>query len=273
MTRIPADDTQMTADHSTALRAYLRKSAKKSAKIRVPSGFVITIDGPAGVGKSTVAKRLAKRLDLTYLDTGATYRALAYAAVKADLNPITDVKQLTGLARELPLQLRPAPKGGVRVLLNGADVTNEIRTEEVSEAAAQVSQHPDVRAAMVALQRRLANPAWRDQPANRHGVVVEGRDTGSVVFPRATHKFFLDADPSIRARRRQRELLRLYGARSPIAQVQEQLHFRDRLDQTRRVGPLVKPTGAVAINTSHVTAAEVVRIMLRHIGKGSPESM
>ncbi|MBI2495855.1 MAG: (d)CMP kinase [Candidatus Omnitrophica bacterium] len=220
--------------------------------------FIITIDGPAGVGKSTVAKLLAKRLGLTYLDTGATYRALAYAAVKTDLNLITDVKELTGLARELPLRLRPASKGGLRVLLDTVDVTNEIRTEEVSEAAAQVSQHPDVRAAMVALQRRLAN---------RHGIVVEGRDTGSVVFPRATHKFFLNADPAIRARRRQRELLQLYGARSPIVQVQEQLHLRDRLDRTRRVGPLVKPTGAVEVDTSHLTAAEVVRVMLRHIHK------
>lgn len=234
-----------------------------------PTGqpLVITIDGPAGVGKSTVAKLLAKRLGLTYLDTGATYRALAYAAVKTDLSLITDVKELTELARELPLRLRPAPKGGLRVLLDTVDVTNEIRTEEVSEAAAQVSQHPDVRAAMVALQRRLANPALRDQPASQHGVVVEGRDTGSVVFPRATHKFFLDADPAIRARRRQRELLRLYSARSPIVQVREQLHFRDRLDRTRRVGPLVKPAGAVVIDTSHLTASHVIRVMLRHIRK------
>jgi cytidylate kinase len=217
---------------------------------------VITIDGPAGVGKSTVAKLLASRLGLQYLDTGATYRALAYAAVKADLNPITDIARLSRLARGLPLRLRPAPRGGVRVLLNRLDITDQIRTEEVSEAAAQVSQHPEVRSAMVALQRRLAD---------RHGVVVEGRDTGSVVFPAATHKFFLDADPAIRARRRQEELSQLYGRRPPLTQVREQLHFRDGLDRTRRVGPLVKPHGAVVIDTSRRSVSQVVRIMLRCI--------
>lgn len=235
--------------------------------------LLITIDGPAGVGKSTVAQRLAQRLGLTYLDTGATYRALAYAAVKAHLNPITDTARLSRLARRLPLRLRPTSHGGVKVLLNRVDITNQIRTEEVSEAAAQVSQYPEVRAAMVALQRRLANPRlWRDprpdRRGGRHGVVVEGRDTGSVVFPHATHKFFLNADPTIRARRRQQELTQLYGTRPPITQVREQLHFRDSLDRTRRVGPLVKPHGAIAIDTSHRSIAQVIQLMLRRIRNG-----
>lgn len=223
--------------------------------------LVITIDGPAGVGKSTAAQRLAQRLGLSYLDTGATYRALAYAAIKARLNPITETTRLSALARRLPLQFRPAPHGTVRVLLHHVDITNQIRTEEVSEAAAQVSQHPEVRAAMVELQRKLAS---------HRGVVVEGRDTGSVVFPHATHKFFLDANPGIRARRRQQELTQLYGTRPPIAQVQEQLHFRDSLDRTRRVGPLVKPHGAVAIDTSRRSVSQVVRLMLQEIGAVSP---
>jgi len=208
------------------------------------------------VGKSTVAHRLAGRLGLMYLDTGATYRTLAYAAVKAQLNPITDAKRLGALAHHLPLRLQPEPKGGLRVFLRGADITRAIRTEEVTEAAAQVSQHPQVREALVALQRRLAS---------RHGVVVEGRDTGSVVFPDATHKFFLDAEPAVRARRRQGELTRFYGMRPPLVQVQEQLHFRDGLDLHRRVGPLVKPAGAVVIDTSHLSVSQVVRAMLRHI--------
>ena len=229
-----------------------------SARLRFhqPHPVVITIDGPAGVGKSTVAKSLARRLGLMYLDTGATYRALAYAAIKAELNPITDAKRLAALAGALPVRLRPAAGGGLRVFLNRTDITERIRTEEVSEAAAQVSQHPEVREAMVALQRRLANHA---------SVVVEGRDTGSVVFPRATYKFFLDADPAIRARRRQGELSRLYGTRPPIIQIKEQLHFRDALDRHRRVGPLVKPPGAVEIDTSHLGADQVVRVMLRRI--------
>ena len=222
--------------------------------------LVVTIDGPAGVGKSTTAKLLAKRLGLMYLDTGATYRALAYAALhaKPKLHVVADRHKIAALARQLPLQLRPTPEGGLRVILAGKNITTRIRTEEVSEAAAQVSQYPEVRAAMVTLQRRLARQA---------GVVVEGRDTGSVVFPRAAFKFFLDADPTVRARRRQGELARLYGNMPPLAQVKDQLHFRDGLDRTRRIGPLVKPSGAIAIDTSRLPAAGVVRAMLKHIAR------
>ena len=228
--------------------------------------FIVTIDGPAGVGKSTVAKLLARRLGVMYLDTGATYRSLAFAAVRADLNPITDRAALAALARRLPLVLQPTPEGGLRVKLDGLDITTQIRTEEVSEAAAQVSQYPEVRAAMVSLQRRLARRPWTDHHgAARQGVVVEGRDTGSVVFPQAVHKFFLDADAEVRARRRQQELKRLYGSRPPLAQVREQLHFRDGLDRHRRIGPLVTPAGAVAVNTTHRSAQQVVRLMLAHI--------
>ena len=219
--------------------------------------LVVTIDGPAGVGKSTTAKLLAQRLGVMYLDTGATYRALAFAArLRENLNPVTDEKQIAALGRRLPLELCRQPDGTLRVLLNGEDVTRQIRTEEVTEAAAQISQHPEVREAMVALQRRLAD---------RQGIVVEGRDTGSVVFPNADWKFFLDADADVRARRRQEELKRMYGSRPPLKQIREQIHFRDGLDRTRRVGPLVKPAGAVAINTTRLTAPQVVRVMLKHI--------
>ena len=239
------------------------KTAKSSG---IPAHFatspprhplIITIDGPAGVGKSTAAQLLARRLGLVYLDTGATYRTLAYAALQGGLHPILDAKRLAAMARHLPIRLQPGRSGVLRVTLDGQDVTQAIRTEEVSEAAAQISQHPAVRAAMVKRQRELAN---------RHGVVVEGRDTGSVVFPHAAHKFFLHAAPSVRAKRRQLELSRLYGARPPLAQVQEQLHFRDGLDRTRRIGPLIKPEGAMALDTSRLGARQVVRAMLRHIG-------
>lgn len=215
--------------------------------------LIITIDGPAGVGKSTAAELLARRLGVAYLDTGATYRALALQALREGWHPIADTKRLAALARRLPIAFTPHPSGGVSVLLDGDDVTSAIRTEEISEAAAQISQHPEVRAAMVRRQRELAN---------RHGVVVEGRDTGSVVFPEATYKFFLTAEPSVRAKRRQRELLRLYGSRPPLAPIREQLHFRDSLDRTRRVGPLVKPAGSVTIDTTRLTASQVVRAML-----------
>ena len=218
--------------------------------------LIITIDGPGGVGKSTVAKRLAQELGVMYLDTGATYRVLAYAALERQLSPVTDVRRLAALARRLPLRFEPAAGGSLRAALDGRDITTAIRTERISEAAAQLSQHPAVRSAMVTLQRRLAS---------RHGVVVEGRDTGSVVFPDATHKFFLDADPEIRAQRRQRELAKLYGTQPPLVEVKDQLQLRDGLDRTRRVGPLVKPKGAIAIDTSHLSVSQVVRAMRRSI--------
>ncbi len=226
--------------------------------------LIVTIDGPGGVGKSTAAKLLAKRLGIMYLDTGATYRALAYAALQRKLSPVTDVEPLTQLARTLPLRLVPMVEGALAVILEGRDVTKEIRTERVSEAAAQLSQHPAVREAMVELQRRLAA---------QQGVVVEGRDTGSVVFPNATHKFFLEADPTVRAQRRQRELGKLYGAEPPLAEVQEQLEFRDGLDRNRRVGPLVKPAEAVVIDTSRLTTEQVVAAMLEHVTGGRSQGV
>lgn len=235
------------------------KPLSRSARAASPPRsrpLVITIDGPAGVGKSTTAKLLSKALGLAYLDTGATYRTLAYAVRQEQLHPVIDAERIARMARRLPIELLVDERRTLRVRLGGADVTREIRTEEVTEAAALISQHPPVRQAMVQRQRELAD---------RRGVVVEGRDTGSVVFPRATYKFFLDAEPAVRARRRQRELERLYGSRPPIAQIREQLHFRDGLDRHRRVGPLVKPPGAVAIDTTRRTARQVVRAMLAHI--------
>ena len=240
----------------------MRSKTKRHRSPHHPSvqALIITIDGPGGVGKSTVAKQLARQLGLMYLDTGATYRALAYAALKRGLNPVTDVEALTTLAHRLPLQLRPTVHGSLRVLLNGNDISQQVRTEQVSEAAAQVSQHPTVRQAMVELQRRLADS---------QGVVVEGRDTGSVVFPRAPYKFFLNADAAVRARRRQQELVKRYRTPLPVAQVQEQLEFRDGLDRRREVGPLVRPTGAVAIDTTHLSVSQVVNRMLRRMERRS----
>jgi cytidylate kinase len=193
---------------------------------------------------------------VAYLDTGATYRTLAFAALEAKLNPITDAHRIAQLGHRLNVAVGPSANGAARVTLGDRDVSKLIRTEEVTEAAAQISQHTEVRAAMVRLQRRLAA---------RHSVVVEGRDTGSVVFPKAAFKFYLDADPHVRARRRQLELKQMYGSKPPLAQVREQLHFRDGLDRSRRVGPLVKPRGAIAIDTTHRSAPQVVQAMLRHL--------
>lgn len=216
---------------------------------------MITIDGPAGVGKSTVAKLLAKRLGLRYLDTGATYRALAYQALLSGEDP-RDERAMARLARALGVGLRRGADDGLRVMLNGRDVTRQIRTERVTEAASAVAQHPAVRRELVRLQRRLAR---------RHACVVEGRDTGSVVFPAARYKFFLTADVRIRARRRQMELQGVQGHAPAVAVLARQLKVRDGLDRRRAIGPLIKPPHAVVMDTSRLKAEEVVQRILQRL--------
>ena len=170
---------------------------------------------------------------------------------------LAEEAKLALTARFLPLQLKAqGANGALRVLLSSVDITRAIRSQEISEAAAQVSQYPAVREAMVAHQRLLAGT---------QGVVVEGRDTGSVVFPDAPHKFYLDADLTTRAERRRQELLKLYGEPTPLAQIREELHFRDAIDASRPVGRLIKPRGALVIDTTHLSAQQVVLRMLQHI--------
>jgi len=214
--------------------------------------LIITIDGPAGVGKSTVAKLLARRLRLFYLDTGATYRALAYEALRRGVDPRRETA-VARVAGRMRLQLDWDPARGLRVLLNGRDVTRHIRTEAVTEAAAVIAQHPDVRAVLVRLQRRLASGPR---------VVAEGRDTGTVVFPHAAYKFFLTARHAVRARRRQMELQALPGRSPTLARIAGQLKARDALDRSRTVGPLVKPPKAIVVDTSRLPAEQVVERML-----------
>ena len=242
----------------------MRKSSSRVSGSRIsrspdhpiPRTLIVTIDGPAGCGKSTVAKLLAKRLGLTYLDTGATYRTLALAALQEEPPVVADAHRLAALARQLPMHLKMTQEGRLRVFLGDNEVTKKIRTEQVTEVAAQISQYPEVRAAMVERQRQLADTL---------GVVVEGRDTGSVVFPHASHKFFLDAAPAVRAKRRRQELFKLYGSQTPLAMIREQIELRDGLDRSRKVGPLVQPADAVLIDTSRKTVQGVVQEMLRAI--------
>ena len=229
-------------------------SGNASAKRRSRAPLVITIDGPAGVGKSTVAKLLARRLGLLYLDTGATYRALAYHALLNGVDP-KDQREIVRLARRAQIALRESVDG-VRVLLNGEDVTRKIRTERVTEAAAAIAQHPRVRAEMVRLQRRLAK-------SDR--VIAEGRDTGSVVFPRAPYKFFLTARTTTRARRRRSEMQAVQGNSPRLEVIARQLRHRDHLDRSRSVGPLVRPPDAIVLDTTSLGVQEVVARMLRHL--------
>jgi len=212
---------------------------------------IIAIDGPAGAGKSTTARRVAERLGYPYLDTGAMYRALALALLRQD--PTLDPERAReALAR---VQLRVAwDNGRLRVFLDSEDVTEAIRTPEVSQAASRISAWPEVRARLLEEQRRIGR-AWEQQYG---GVVLDGRDIGTVVFPEAEVKVFLVADPEERARRRQRELAER-GQEVPLEQVLAEILQRDAQDQQRAVAPLRKADDAVELDTTSLSIDEQVQ--------------
>jgi cytidylate kinase len=213
--------------------------------------LIVAIDGPAGSGKSTAARLLAQRLGYTLLDTGAIYRALALCASEGGVS-WDDEEALAALAATLDVSF--AFEGGVNhVRLDGRDVTTAIRTPAMGDGASRVSRHPAVRRALLDLQRRLAAAG---------GVVAEGRDVGTVVFPGAEAKFFLIADPQVRARRRQAELAGL-GHALEVAQVLADQVERDRRDSTRAAAPLTQARDAVLIDSSGLGPAEVVDAMER----------
>lgn len=214
---------------------------------------VVAVDGPAGAGKSTVARALAAALGYLYIDTGAMYRAVALAAVRARI-PLDDGPALASLCAGLDLRLEPAP-GGCRVLLGEEDVSLAIRTPEMSLASSRVSAVPEVRAAMVALQRRLGD---------RGGAVLEGRDIGTVVFPGAAAKFFVTATPEERARRRFLELA-ARGAGEPLEKVRAEMEERDRNDSSRAHSPLRPAPDAVVVDTTGAAPSEVVERMAARV--------
>ncbi len=211
--------------------------------------MIVAIDGPAGSGKSTTARRVADRLGWLYLDTGAMYRAVGLAFRTRGL-PFTDEAAAT-LVPGLDVQLAPDPSG-VRVALDGADVTDRIRTPEAADDASRVSALPAVRQALVALQRRVA----RTHEATGGGVVVEGRDIGTVVFPDAAVKFFLVADLDARAARRVADLYTLAartGAAVPTFEtVRAEIADRDARDTGRHLAPLVAAPDAVHLDTTRL---------------------
>ena len=213
---------------------------------------IVTIDGPSGSGKTTVSKRLAQRASLTRLDTGAMYRACALAAQRAGI-PWSDGMRLGRMCAGLAIAFRKEGEE-IRVILSGEDVGDAIRTPGISMGASEVSVHPPVREAMVALQQKMGEGG---------GVVLEGRDTGTVVFPDADAKFFLDAHAAVRALRRYRE----WGAGEgkTYEEVLKEVLRRDIQDSTREHSPLRIAEGAAYIDSTTLTVDEVVEEMLRTI--------
>jgi len=208
--------------------------------------LVITIDGPAGAGKSTVAQMLAARLGLNYVDSGATYRAAALRVVASGVSPDDESAVADAVSRaEIDFV---AEDGKSTVYLDGRNVAQEIRTSEVTLAAAKVSRLPEVRKKLIALQRRLVRGK---------GVVMEGRDIGTVVFPEAPLKIFLKADVEERARRRLHQD-REEGREASLEQTAYDIGRRDQLDAERKISPLVPASDAVEIDSTDLSADQVV---------------
>lgn len=216
-------------------------------------GFVVTIDGPAGAGKSSVARVLAQRMDFTYLESGALYRAVALAANRAGLAN-DDAEALERLAGAARIDLR-VQAGGLKVFLDGQEVTDELRSEEVGNKASAISKLPALRKHLNDLQRRLA--------AGRR-VVVEGRDAGTIVFPQAQAKFFLTASLEERARRRVAQLVE-GGLESDLEAVARQMAARDSQDQSRSAAPLRPAKTAQIVDTTDLSLEEVVGLLTRRI--------
>lgn len=211
--------------------------------------IIVAIDGPAGAGKSTIARAVAHKLGFVYIDTGAMYRAVALWAVRLGISD-SDMHKLEHLAGEANIEFEA---GTSRILLNGEDVTEAIRTPEISAAASKVSAIPSVRRAMVEKQRVMA--------AN-NSVVMEGRDIGSIVFPDAQVKVFLDADPTVRAERRVTEL-QAKGEEVAAEETAKEIAERDTRDRTRAESPLVQSPDAVYLDSSQLSVTEVEEAVLK----------
>lgn len=217
----------------------------------------VAIDGPAGAGKSTVSRRVADALGYLLLDTGAIYRAVALAAAEAN-TPWSDAAAVGRLAHDIASRgaLRfEATSGATKILLDGRDVSSAIRTQNIAEGASQVSAHAEVRAALLEMQRNAAAAG---------GVVLEGRDIGTVVLPDAEAKFFLTASVEVRAERRYRELVSR-GEKPVLEDILREVKERDQRDSTRAVAPLRQADDAVVVDSSSMSIDEVVGAIVERV--------
>ena len=220
-------------------------------------GLILAIDGPAGSGKSTVSRIVAEKLNYLYVDTGAMYRALTWKALHEKLD-LTDEKSLVELARRTSIKLEKNRK----VYVDDIDVTVDIRKPEVTKRVCYIAKVGEVRECMVALQREMGKEG---------GVVLEGRDIGTVVFPNADRKIYLDAGIGERARRRYKEL-KEQGFGINVDEIEKKLRSRDEKDKGRKVAPLRVADGAIIIDTTHMNIEQVVEEILKLVPSGRAEA-
>ena len=225
----------------------------------MPKTYSIAIDGPAGAGKSTIAKTLAKELGFYYVDTGAIYRTVAYFLDLLGIGP----KDTDGVERyidELTVEIVYDEEGSQHMLMNGMDVTADIRTQDISQKASLVSAQPVVREVLLDMQRDVAK---------KHNVIMDGRDIGTVVLPRATVKIFLTASPEVRAKRRTDELI-AKGQKADYAKVLQEIKQRDHQDTTRAIAPLKQAKDAILVDTSELDIPAVVAAIRKIVGEKIP---
>ncbi len=221
--------------------------------------YAIAIDGPAGAGKSTIAKALAKELGFRYVDTGAIYRTVAYFLDLLGVSP-KDVDGVERYIDELTIDIQYDEEGKQHMLMNGMDVTDEIRTQDISQKASLVSAHPVVREVLLDMQRDVAR---------KNNVIMDGRDIGTVVLPKADVKIFLTASVEVRAKRRYEELI-AKGQKAQLAQIQKEIEQRDYQDTHRPIAPLKMARDSVKLDTSDLDIPGVLAEMKRIIGEKLP---
>ena len=221
--------------------------------------YSIAIDGPAGAGKSTVARRLAKELGYQYVDTGAIYRTVAYFLDLWGVSP-KDIDGVTRYIDELTIQIEYDEEGTQHMMMNGMDVTADIRTQDISQKASLVSAHAVVRDMLLDMQRDVAK---------KYNVIMDGRDIGTVVLPRADVKIFLTASPEVRARRRTEELL-AKGQKADYSQILREIQQRDYQDTHREIAPLKLARDSVKVDTSDMDIEQVIGQIKTIVGKKIP---